>query len=301
MINEGIFRSPKWLRNFLDFEVNTGDDIKGEPSKRAIVKEEKRKKEEDLKRWDAAWEKAKGERHFEQFLNGKLGKASYSTIWSSDYRDLKTRFRGDHNLFVQYNAYLNVKREEEKRQEDLRRELDNIIDSIAIDFNRAPYRDKIGGYRNNKGEFCVKYTFENGNIVDIFDMSGRRFKYSANGNINTYTTSIALFNKLVTVINEISNRMKSRPSYDKRSKDYYGSNSSTSKNRSNDSDPKRTRYKTLLDTIEHRKKQLSKMSKNDEGRAALENELIAAERMAKKMKDEYKFENLKRFDDFEKY
>lgn len=27
-INEGIYRSPKWLRNVIDFEINTGQDIK---------------------------------------------------------------------------------------------------------------------------------------------------------------------------------------------------------------------------------------------------------------------------------
>jgi len=30
--NEAIYRSPKWLRNFVDYEINTGKDIKGEPS-----------------------------------------------------------------------------------------------------------------------------------------------------------------------------------------------------------------------------------------------------------------------------
>lgn len=25
-MNESVFRSPKWLRNFIDFEVNTGVD-----------------------------------------------------------------------------------------------------------------------------------------------------------------------------------------------------------------------------------------------------------------------------------
>ena len=37
-LNEGKFRSPKWLRNYVDFEVNTGDDISGEPSKRKTAK-----------------------------------------------------------------------------------------------------------------------------------------------------------------------------------------------------------------------------------------------------------------------
>lgn len=33
-MNEGVLRSPKWLGNFVDFEINTGQDIKGEPSKK---------------------------------------------------------------------------------------------------------------------------------------------------------------------------------------------------------------------------------------------------------------------------
>lgn len=40
-LNEAKYRSPEWLRNFVDFEVNTGEDIKGEPSKRKAAKLEK--------------------------------------------------------------------------------------------------------------------------------------------------------------------------------------------------------------------------------------------------------------------
>ena len=40
-------------------------------------------------------------------------------------------------------------------------------------------------------------------------------------------------------------------------------------------------------------------SSSVESALALENELNAVKRMAKKMKDEYKFENLKRFNDFD--
>jgi hypothetical protein len=50
-MNESVIRSPKWLRNFVDFEVNTGDDIKGEPSKRMKkkIESERLKKEEEEK------------------------------------------------------------------------------------------------------------------------------------------------------------------------------------------------------------------------------------------------------------
>jgi len=49
-MNEAVLRSPKWLRNIADFEINTGNDIKGAPSKRKqrkLDKEEERRKEEE--------------------------------------------------------------------------------------------------------------------------------------------------------------------------------------------------------------------------------------------------------------
>jgi len=52
-MNEGVIRSPKWMRNFVDFEVNTGDDIKGEPSKKKQKKidaeKERLKKEKETR------------------------------------------------------------------------------------------------------------------------------------------------------------------------------------------------------------------------------------------------------------
>jgi hypothetical protein len=52
MVNEGIYRSPKWLRNFLDYEISTGEDIKGDPSikMKKRMAEENRIREEERKR-----------------------------------------------------------------------------------------------------------------------------------------------------------------------------------------------------------------------------------------------------------
>lgn len=50
-MNESIYRSPKWLRNFLDFEISTGKDIKGEPSKKQVEKEQKEKDLKEKQRW----------------------------------------------------------------------------------------------------------------------------------------------------------------------------------------------------------------------------------------------------------
>ena len=63
-INEGVYRSPKWMRNLADFEINTGDDIKGEPSKgrqRKIDAENKRKEEKRKKRRKKEEEKRREE------------------------------------------------------------------------------------------------------------------------------------------------------------------------------------------------------------------------------------------------
>jgi hypothetical protein len=51
-MNEGVLRSPKWLRNFVDFEVNTGQDIKGEPSKKRKkqLEEERLRNEEKMRK-----------------------------------------------------------------------------------------------------------------------------------------------------------------------------------------------------------------------------------------------------------
>lgn len=51
-MNEAVYRSPKWLRNFVDYEINTGEDIKGKPSKRRQkqIDEENARKEAERKR-----------------------------------------------------------------------------------------------------------------------------------------------------------------------------------------------------------------------------------------------------------
>jgi len=33
-LSESVYRSPKWLQKFADFEFRTGEDIKGEPSEK---------------------------------------------------------------------------------------------------------------------------------------------------------------------------------------------------------------------------------------------------------------------------
>jgi len=66
MINEGVYRSPKWLRNFLDFEVHTGEDIKGKVSKADVRRE-----------WERRWNSMDRDK-FEKF---------YASEFPSDYKN----------------------------------------------------------------------------------------------------------------------------------------------------------------------------------------------------------------------
>lgn len=47
---EGVYRSPKWLQRFADFEIRTGEDIKGEPSEKQKEKIRKQQEEESKAR-----------------------------------------------------------------------------------------------------------------------------------------------------------------------------------------------------------------------------------------------------------
>lgn len=67
-MNEGVLRSPKWLRNIADFEINTGEDIKGEPSlsRQKKLDAEKKRKEEETREKRRQEEEARRIREEEQ-------------------------------------------------------------------------------------------------------------------------------------------------------------------------------------------------------------------------------------------
>ena len=93
-----IYRSPKWLRNILDFEINTSKDIKGVPSLRRQKKIDKRKELERLKRinieWNRRWD-SKDDYTFKDFYkekynySGGFGGGKYINM--SDLRIIKSK------------------------------------------------------------------------------------------------------------------------------------------------------------------------------------------------------------------
>jgi hypothetical protein len=199
-MNEAIYRSPKWLRNFVDFEVNTGDDIKGEPSKKAI-----------LKAWDERWKEC-DRSTFEIFYKEIYGKTGYLT--SDELEKIRKTLRGDVSVWDKFDKWLpghkqrekekaerrreherkeeerfrqrqKERREEERlrqerqrekenqesqRQKDLEKQLDNLYNLLISDFSANRYDDKISTPVIN-GEVTFHYTFENG---EKFRMEGNK-------------------------------------------------------------------------------------------------------------------------------
>ena len=80
-LNESEFRSPKWLRKYLDFEIVTGKDVNPEAkAKRKLIEDEEIKREEDqklaLKKWLLQWDKMMASdgwnrSYFKKFLKNK--------------------------------------------------------------------------------------------------------------------------------------------------------------------------------------------------------------------------------------
>lgn len=320
MLKEAVFRSPKWMRNFLDFEVNTGQDIKGEPSKKRLLKE-----------WDKRWEDC-DESDFKEFYATVIkGERWARYITSSELEDIKKKHRGDMSIWEKYDEWLpghkkakkeakeryekrereererrykeqrereereqKERYEKEQRQKRITKELDDLFSAIVKDFSNNPYSDKYSTPRRN-GKVCFDYKFENG---DTFDMCDDQINYKR----STYTVGLIYRNKFVNLCNEIVGKGRPRPGG---SKSWSGSSSSGSSSsgsryssKTKSDDPNRDRYNKLMDNIRLREEQLKKMSKTDSERPALENELDNYKRAAKRMKDRYQFENIKTFSGF---
>lgn len=312
--NEAVYRSPKWLRNFVDYEVNTGEDIKGEPSK-------KRAEANKLKEWDDKWDDIlnKEKNMFSKFLRMELNLYAYSDTHLNEF---KKEFRGDLSIFKDYeifskkekeadikwaeykrkekeanerwaeNVRRNAENERKKAERDRnshaanQRRINNDLEAIYVnlekDFTSSPYVDKIKtNYDNVSKKTNAYYTFNNGNILKFED---NKLTY----NRLVYTLGPATRNKFIKLINYIIKNAKSRNS------------SSGSKSSSWQNHPKADTYSSLKKSISIRKEQLAKM-KTGSDKKVMENELLAAEAMLKKMKDKYHFEHISSFKEYIKY
>ena len=296
-LNEGVFRSPKWLRNFVDFEVNTGDDIKGEPSK-------KRKRKEDIERWDDRWDEI-DEDKFKEFFRKEYTtefiKKYNAYITDSDMDKIYISYRGDFTILDKYDLFIKKEEDERKRQDAINKEINDIIDNMIRDHSRNPWTDKFKFSTNSySGKTIVEYEFENG---EKFKLDDDKLNYGR----FTYTLSTAVKIRFVSTVNILIGKSKRRPGkswdstsgsqsgYERKSQGDQKARSTSGPKRST-GHPKEALYNTLKETIKQRQDQLKKLSANDPNRKALENELFAAESRLKEMKSKYQFENIKSFD-----
>lgn len=183
-LNESVYRSPKWLQKFADFELRTGKDIKGGPSEKE--KEIIRKKQEEENR-------VRQERE-------------------NQYRRERERYESEKRI-----------REEDQRkrndQQRLDKELNDLFNLLMNDFKYNPYDDKYDTVSNN-GKITFKYRFENGQTFEMFDNS---IVYIDNKYKHGYKVGLTWRNKFVGLCNNIINSGKSRPSqnYNNQNKSTY--------------------------------------------------------------------------------
>ena len=302
--NEAIYRSPKWLRNFVDYEINTGDDIKGAPSKRKLKQLEKEKAEQLLLDWDKRWNSI-DEATFRAFFKETY---DFDIRYDALLQQVRKQFRGDFNLWKMYDAYLAKEKKEEERQKELRNEINAIHDEVRADFMRYPYSDKITTPRIN-GKNAFHYEMENGYT---FKLEDNKISYKG----TTYTVSNFFRNKFVDLANMMIKSQKSRPTWDKKQKRSAGGGAAGSSSSGSSwsgagtgskkygrpawaDHPKAETYRSLQKSIELRKEQLVKMKAGID-KTALENELKAAETMMQRMKEKYKFEHVQSYETFTK-
>lgn len=286
-MNESVYRSPKWLRKFIDYEIHTGEDIKGKVSKRELRAREKAEADRIKREWDNRWNNMNKE-DFKDFYKDEFPnevKYQYGGyIYSYDLEKIRSEWQNKPEIWVKFDKWVKKKREEESKQERLKNELDELWDSMMKDFYSNPYSDKIET-KTEKGSVRVFYTFENGKKLEMWENE------LTFGNI-VYTLGLIYRNKFVTLINKMIGDMKNRPGY----KSSYSSSSNKYSNH-----PKGSLYQSLKDTIKQREDQLKKMDKNDPERPSLQNELDVAKRKLQDMKDKYKFEKFNHLTSFKLY
>jgi len=285
MINEAVFRSPKWLRDFVDFEVNTGEDIKGEPSKSEL--ERRRNKE-----WKTKWDRIKRDdkiSFIEDYLNYDLRRHNSSII--NDFLSrIENDFMGDQSFMDEYDKWLSKKIEENQRQKKIIDTLNQLHDSIWSDYIKNPHGDKFKTPNDRHGNRYWEYRFENGKICHL-SPSTNKLEFDG----ITYTLNIEFKNKFIELANRIGETKQRPRNANNRN------NSSNTKTNQTKADPNRERYEKLKGIVKIREEQLYKMSSRDPNRPSLQNELDAYKQKLRSMKSEYKFESLMSFSNFSKF
>ena len=196
----------------------------------------------------------------------------------SDFENLQNYLRKNAKLYTDvvddFILHLKTEESERNKQKEISKELDDIENRIIKDFLKNPYRDKFDISSSGLSQ-TILYTFEEG---DTCRLQEKKLTYSSNKTI--YTLGMLSQLRFLKLFATLLEKSKQRPAGSSRRKP--GSTG----------DPNRDKYNKLKEKIGLREDQLRKMKSNDPEREALQNELDNYKRAAKRMKDQYKFENI---------
>jgi hypothetical protein len=290
-MNESVIRSPKWLRNVVDFEINTGEDIKGKPSKKnqqKIDDELKRKKQEKEQQDTEEAERKKKEKEelFDKLFNTIIAwtTANYKQCEISGYSE-RIRIKMDNLVYEKVNMFsfdLTLINDAIKPKFD-----------VTINYNDIKFSYSAGGFVSTYTDFKLFilktifpwYLFENAKKRSQDHNKQKYDKYKEGG---------------------YKNEPEDDSGFDDRFNDYYNKKSSTntkskpSDNESEEKKNKRRRYELLKTTLEGHKRHLKRIEdweklhagKKHEERSALENEISVTKDKINLMNKQFQFESV---------
>lgn len=215
-LSEAVYRSPKWMQRFTDFEFRTGEDIKGEPS-------EKQKEKIRIQQERERIEREERDSHY------RIEK---------ERQERQERERRERDY----------KQKEEREQQRIEREIDDLFKLIVRDFQNNPYYDKYDTPIID-GVTAFKYRFENGHT---FQKVGNKITYIDGTYQRNYKVRLFWSNRFTNLANEIINKGKRRPTntYSDKSKQSY--KSEPHKETPKTGNPQKDKYNLLKDKIKLR-------------------------------------------------
>jgi len=164
-----------------------------------------------------------------------------------------------------------------------------LAERIARDWKLNRYTDKVST-RNYRGKVSLYYRFEDGTDLEFNNSYGERHMiHTTRTQKITYTLSPSTWAQMVSLMNTLVEQCNNGIAKDRGRTRTKPSGSSSQTTNPHANHPKWEKYYNLTQTIEARKDNLAKMSKNDPDRPQLENELNVAKTTAKKLKEKYNF------------
>jgi len=290
MINEGVLRSPKWLRNFADFEINTGEDIKGEPSEkrkrqlekeRKIKEEERRIKEKEEREREREEERKRKEQEETNILVDELIKNAIYFI-NNYYKKCNVKVDAYNNEVT--ISHSNLKFDGKDLKFEITLENSVVIPKFRCSFtyNGYIYTSKLSGFNYTDFKIFILQ------VIYPFYSSGG---YKSNSNSYEESSRKA---------REEETKRKANDTYEEYKKRY------SSSNETEEVKKRRRLYNLLKETLDgylrtmDRIKEWEKKNpgKKHTDRDSTEKEIEAVETKIKNIKDKYKFESLNHLTSF---